>query len=211
MGDVFAPIFMWPTWPAVIMVALACVYWLLVILGAVSIDLLDIDIGDFEFDTDVDGSLLDLGFVPLRFLNIGRVPLMVWFSAFALSALIISRVLATYFESPAPHPEFEFPVDALAILRDFAIAAFAAKLITQPMRGLFQHVPPIGSKDLIGKTCTITSGEATDKKGAATFATSGAPLLLTVRTMEGTMQKGESAVICDYSPDENTYYVKRAN
>ena len=60
MDNVLEPIFMWPSLPAAIMVFLACVYWLLVIAGAVSIDLLHID-----FHNDVDGSLLDLGFAPL--------------------------------------------------------------------------------------------------------------------------------------------------
>ncbi|MFQ5731019.1 MAG: hypothetical protein ACE5KM_03585 [Planctomycetaceae bacterium] len=211
MDEVLEPIFQWPTWPAAVLVIVACAYWLLVIFGAVTVDLLHVDFHDLHFDTDVDGSLLDLGFVPLRFLNLGRVPLMIWFSVFALSALVISRLIATYFENPGPHADFVFSSDALAILRDFAIAALVTKVLTQPIRHIFDFVAPIGAADLIGKTCVITTGEATETSGEARFATDGAPLLLTVRTAEGTMKKGERAEICDYSPQDNIYFVKRAN
>ena len=211
MGDILGPIFQWPSWPAAVMVIVACVYWLLVILGAVTVDLLHFDFHDIHFDTEVDGSLLDLGFVPLRFLNIGRVPLMLWFSIFGLSALVTSRVLATVYESPAPHPDFDLTVDGLAILRDFAIAALVTKLLTQPLRRIFQYVGPIGTQDLIGKTCVITTGEANTTQGEAQFRTDGAPLQLSVRTTEESLKKGDEAVICGYSNDDNIYLVKRAN
>ena len=211
MDEVLGPIFLWPSWPAAMLVIVACVYWLLVIVGAVTVDLLHIDFHHLHFDTDIDGSLLDLGFVPLRFLNIGRVPLMLWFSIFSLTALVISRLIATYSGSPEPHAEFVFSSDALAIVRDFAVAALVTKVLTQPLCGIFDVVAPIGTKDLIGKTCVITTGEATDTNGEAEFATDGAPLLLTVRTAEETLKKGELAEICDYSPDENIYFIKRAN
>ena len=79
------------------------------------------------------------------------------------------------------------------------------------MRQIFEYVAPIGTKDLIGKTCVITTGEATKTNGEAQFATDAAPLLLTVRTAGETLKKGELAEICDYSPDENIYFIKRAN
>ncbi|MCH8829511.1 MAG: DUF1449 family protein [Planctomycetes bacterium] len=211
MDELLGRIFMWPSWPAAMMVIMACVYWLLVIAGAVTVDLLHIDFHHVHIDTDVDGSLLDLGFVPLRFLNLGRVPLMLWFSIFALSSLVISRLAATYFGKPEPHASFDFSRDALAIVRDFAVAALVTKVLTQPLRGIFDVIAPIGTADLIGKTCVIKTGEATENSGEARFATRGAPLLLTVRTTEGTLEKGELAEICDYSPDENIYFVKRAN
>jgi hypothetical protein len=211
MSDVLEPIFMWPAWPAAVMVFVACCYWLLVIAGAVSVDLLHIDFHDLHFDTDVDGSLLDLGFVPLRFLNLGRVPLMLWFSVFSLSALVITRLISTYSGRPEPHTDFEFSTDALAIFRDFAIASLVTKALTQPLCGIFEHVAPIGTKDLIGKTCVIKTGEATEKTGEARYATCGAPILLSVRTTDGTLKKGDLAEICDYSAEENIYFVKRAN
>lgn len=207
MLEILQPSFMWPTWPATVLVIVCCAYWLMVILGAMTIDTFDLDL---DLDGVIDGSLLDLGFVPLRFLNLGRVPLMLWLSVFALAGWIVSRVVATQFGQPAPHAEFIFPSDALAILRDFAIAALIAKVVTQPLRGKFDVVEPIGSKDLLGNTCVITSHEVTEKRGEARYATGGAPLTLHVKAIEKGLNKGDTATIVDYSPEDNVYFVKRA-
>ena len=208
--ELLEPSFLWPTWLATMLVFVSCVYWLLVIVGAVTVDALHIDFHGLHFDTDVDGSLLDLGFVPLRFLNLGRVPLMLWFSIFALSAWGVSRLIVTYGGFDEPHAHFVFWDDAPAIVRDFTIALVVTKVLTQPLRGIFDVVEPIGAKDLIGKTCVITTSEATPQNGEAIFATGGAPLSLNVRAVEGTLNKGELAEIFDYSPEENIYFVKRA-
>ena len=207
MLEILHPSFMWPTWPATVLVIVCCVYWLLVILGAMTIDSFDLDL---DLDGDIDGSLLDLGFVPLRFLNLGRVPSMLWFSVFSLAGWLVSRVIATQFGQPAPHAEFVFSSDAFAILRDFAIAALIAKAVTQPLRGKFDVVEPIGSKDLLGNTCVITSQEVTEEKGEATFVTEGAPLVLHVKAVEKGLGKGDTARIVDYSPEDNIYFVTRA-
>ena len=208
--ELLEPSLLWPTWPATVLVVLSCVYWLMVIVGAVTVDALHIDFHHLHFDTDVGGSLLDLGFVPLRFLNIGRVPLMLWLSIFALSAWGVSRLIVVYGGFAEPHAHFVFSDDAPAIVRDFTIALAVTKLLTQPLRGIFDVIEPIGAKDLIGKTCVITTGEATPQNGEANFATGGAPLSLNVRAVEGTLEKGELAEIFDYSPEENIYFVKRA-
>ena len=210
MPEFLEPSFMWPTWPATMLVIVCCTYWLMVIVGAVTVDALHIDFHHVHFDTGIDGSLLDLGFVPLRFLNLGRVPLMFWLSIFGLSAWVVSRVILTNFEHMEPHREFVFATDSLAIVRDFVIATVITKILTQPLCGKFDVVEPIGSKDLLGKTCRITTNEATDKRGEASFATGAAPLVLHVRAAEGTLNKGDFAEIVDYSPEENVYFVKRA-
>jgi len=209
MPEFLEPSFMWPTWPATMLVIVCCTYWLMVIVGAVTVDALHIDFHHVHFDTGIDGSLLDLGFVPLRFLNLGRVPLMFWLSIFGLSAWVVSRVILTNFEHMEPHREFVFATDSLAIVRDFVIATVITKILTQPLCGKFDVVEPIGSKDLLGKTCRITTNEATDKRGEASFATGAAPLVLHVRAAEGTLNKGDFAEIVDYSPEENVYFVKR--
>jgi len=205
MPEFLEPSFMWPTLPATVLVIVCCAYWLMVIVGAVTVDALHIDFHHVHFDTDIDGSLLDLGFVPFRFLNLGRVPLMFWLSIFGLSAWVI---LAN-FEHMEPHNGFVFATDSLAIVRDFAIAVGITKILTQPLCGKFDVVEPIGSKDLLGKTCRITTNEVTDKGGEANFATGAAPLVLHVRAAEETLKKGDFAEIVDYLPEENIYFVKR--
>ena len=198
--------FGWPTLPASILLILVCIYWLFVIIGAVDIELFDFDFDlDADIDVDADASILGLGFAPFRFLNLGSVPVMLWMSIFALLFWTSARLIdgSETYESIA--------LIALAVVRNAGIAALVTKLVTQPLRGRFDPVEPNRAQDLIGNTCVITTGEATEKFGEAQYATDGAPLQLTVRTTEETLTKGEIAEIVDFEPEENIYFVRRAN
>ena len=66
--------------PTCIVVAVLLLYWALVALGTVELDFLD---WNFELSVDADGGLLDVGLVPLRFLNLGTIPVMIWFTIFS--------------------------------------------------------------------------------------------------------------------------------
>ena len=62
--------------------------------------------------------------------------------------------------------------------------------------------------EVIGKSCTIVSLEATHKFGQAELKTPGAPLLLNVKTQEGvTLAKGDEAVVFDHDKENNTYLI----
>ena len=192
--------FAWPTLPVTILLVLICVYWLLVMVGAADMELFDFDL---ELDVDADSSILDVGFVPLRFLNLGNVPTMLWLSIFAIAAWAVSITMdgSTKLESPGD------VLQALAL--SGGIAVLATKVLTQPLRGRFGHVEPNRAKEIIGHTCVITTSEASPTFGEAQYATEGAPLQLTVRTVEETLAKGEVAEIFDFAPEENIYYVKK--
>jgi hypothetical protein len=198
--------FSWPSWPASVLLLCVCVYWVLMIVGAVDLDFLDIDVDlDLDIDVDADPSILEFGFVPLKFLNIGSVPTMVWGSIFALVCWMVSRL----WNSPLPHPSFEWTSDSLAIMRDFGVAAMLTKMITQPMRGRFDPVEPNKAEDLIGQTCIVTTSEVTETFGEAEFATEGAPLRLNVRNGKGDISKGDTVLITYFRNETNEYLVER--
>lgn len=189
----------------------ACGYWGLMLFGAVDLDFLDVDVDlDVDADTDLDvdvsnASILQFGFVPLKWLNIGSVPTMLWGSIFALMAFMVSRLWNT----PLPHKQFDWSTDPLAIVRDFGIAALLTKILTQPLRGRFDPTEPNKAEDLIGQTCIVTTSEVTDRFGEAELATEGAPLRLSVRNEDGDVQKGDEVLITFYRKEENVYLVER--
>ena len=102
MGQFIEGCFAWPSLPATILLLLICGYWCLVMLGALDMDVLDFDL-DFDLEADVETSILQVGFIPLKWLNLGSVPTMLWLSVFALSGWMASRLI----NSPLPHPNFE--------------------------------------------------------------------------------------------------------
>ena len=84
------------------------------------------------------------------------------------------------------------------------------KIITQPLRGRFDPVEPNKAEDLVGQTCVVTTSEVTKTFGEAKLATEGAPLRLKVRNGDGTLHKGDFAVIVEVAPEDNTYFVEPA-
>ena len=199
MDELIQQYFSWPTLPFSVLLLAVCAYWLLVIAGA-----FDIELFDFDLDFDVDGheSFLDWGLVGLKWFNLGDVPLMVWVSAFAIPAWITSTILEKNLADPTTQDIVE------ATLLSSGIALFAAKLLTQPLKGKLKHVEPNKAEDLVGKTCVITTSEATPEFGQAQFEAEGAPLMLNVRVVDGAIPKGQIVQIVDYSHEKNLYYVR---
>lgn len=198
MQEFFTLCFSWPALPATVLVLLICVYWIFVTLGAMDIDGLDVD-----FDTDGHAdSLLSMGLVPLRLLNIGEVPLMLWISVYALCWWITSMLL---YDEPTSG---DWGRTMQALFVSGGIALLATKGLTQPLRGRFIQIEPHTSEQLIGKMCVITSSTATTEFGEARFETGAAPLQLRVRPVEGSLTKGTVAEIVDYDAQRGIHLVR---
>jgi hypothetical protein len=206
VGQFIEGCFSWPSYPATILLLLVCGYWCLVMLGALDMEVLDFDL-DFDLDADVDASVLQFGLIPLKWLNVGTVPTMLWVSVFALSGWMVSRLI----NSPTPDQTFDLATDGQAILRDMGIAVFITKCLTQPLRGRFDHQEVNLAKDLIGGICKVTTSEVTESFGEAEYSTGGAPLKLRVRAENENLARGNDAVIVGFHPEQNVYLIKRAD
>ncbi|MFT5522792.1 MAG: hypothetical protein ACI9HK_000736 [Pirellulaceae bacterium] len=193
-----------PMLPATTLLLLTTAYWLVVILGAAGFDALDFDI-DADGVGDLENSL-SLGLIGLRFLNLGRVPLMIWLSIFALIAWLATALTYT------PSDNETLLHNALILLRSGGIGIVATKILTQPLVKMFEGHGPVKGQDLIGKSCVITTHEATDRAGQARVKhEGGAPLLLNVRSQDGKFGKGDEAQIKDFDAVKNVYLVGKFN
>jgi hypothetical protein len=193
--------FSWPTLPATVLLLLVSGYWLFVSLGALDLDFADVDL---DVDLQADGDVLSFGFVVLRWLNIGEVPLMVWLTVFGLSLWTASMLI------DGRETLTDGGAIALALLRNAGIAVVATKLFTQPLRGKFDPSEPLKSDDLIGRRCEIKTSEVTPAHGQAEYRIDGSPLYLNVRTAGGVLNKGEPAEIVGYDADRHVYIVQSA-
>ena len=191
--------------PATVLLGLVIAYWLLVMLGSLDLDFLD-------FDIDLDGqpdSPLSVGFLGMRLLNLGRVPVMVWMSVFAVTLWVLSMLCWFVFDREGY--EASLWLDAQYLLRNVTLSVVLTKLITQPMIFLFDSPEEYGPDQLIGRECEVSTVEANMDFGQARFSTDGAPLLLNVRTTAGTLAKGDRAEIVDYDPDSGIYLISKAD
>jgi hypothetical protein len=201
MADILHTCFSGPVLPASALLIMVVLFWGLVILGALDLDVLDLDI-DIEPAQDV-GWLPSIGLVTLRFLNVGPIPLMIWLSIFSLSLWIISVT----WHDPSYNDDNWIALQVL--IRNVALALLATKVLTQPLLRFAQKTEMRKSADLLGQVCVISTSEVTEKNGQAKLHTEGAPLLLHVRTREGLLRKGDLARIIDFDPANLIYYVEK--
>lgn len=189
-----------PVLPGTVLLTACAVYWLLLIAGAVDLDGLD-----FDLDVELDAGSAGWGMGALQFLNVDGVPFMIWMSAFSAAYVAAAAVLGLAVErgdgvGPA----------AATIAASGAAALVAAKVLTQPLRGKFDVIEPNRAETLIGRACTITTSEVTDRFGQARLEAEGAPLLLHVRGDAGTLAKNDLALITGYDRAGQVYFVRPA-
>ncbi len=199
MSDLFTNLLSSAALPGTILLGICLSYWLLMIAGAVDLDLLDFEL-DAGSTPDAAGS--SWGLTALKFLNVNDVPLMIWLSVFAIGYVGLTLLL-----DAGAQPEGFGPV-AAAIARNTAISLVATKLLTQPLRGKFETPEPNTADTLIGRTCVITTSDVSDRVGQARVESDAAPLLLNVRGRSGTLAKHDIAVIVGYDGDRNLFFVE---
>lgn len=192
--------------PASVLLFMALCYWILAILVG-----LDFDLFDFDVDADLDAesglhSLFGLGFLVLRFFNIGRVPLMIWGSVFVVLYWLTSMLLDRLMDDPATREQMLYAVQHG--IRNFVVAMLATKFVTHPLRDKFEAREPNRPEDLIGRTCVVLTSEVTESFGQAEVQAEGAPLKLNVRTQVAALTKGDVAIIVGFDAEHNLYSIE---
>lgn len=203
MPTVLQPYFEWPTLPFSILLCVVLAYWLLMIISGIDLDIFDFDL-DVDADADItgDSSIFDWGMVGLKWFNLGEVPLMIWVTAFTLPTWLMSAVFDRGMSDPTTQEL------ATSILRNVGVGLLLAKGITQPMRGMMKAQEPNTVREMIGRSCVVTTVEASDSFGQARCEQDGAPLMLNVQTTGETVPKGTVVEIVDYLPEGRTYVVQ---
>lgn len=215
-----------------ILLGLVVLYWLMVILGALAVDSLDLDVDtdvDFDVDADVDiDADLDidadadmdadighagpgahgLGHSILVFFNLGQVPLLVLLSVF---------ILTMWFTGIATHPILgDWSMFAqVAMVIPYAIGAMmVTKIITQPLAVFFKRVKEQERAEqntqILGRRCRVVSGVVDLAHGQVEIETDGAPVKLNARTKpeHTNLKKGDEAVLIAHNRDKGFYLVR---
>lgn len=199
-------------------------YWVLVILGTLDIDLFHIDISHAGADFHVDGDL-DVGHDPgghvgghmdgiesgighsiLHFFYIGEVPTMLLVSIMVLSLWAFS-MLGNHYLNPEGSPAM-----AVAIfVGNLAVSTLVLKFVALPLRTLYfiLNKDYNAPGDVVGKVCQVVTTHVTrEKMGQAEVPTKGAPLLLNVLARdEHVFNRGEQALVVERDMAKGTYRI----
>lgn len=198
MKDVLSEAISLVNLPFTVLLGLVICYWLLVALGAVS---------DHSAETDghLDGH--DAGdwlAGPLHFINLGDVPVMVALSIYSLCLWTCSLITNHYFTDHKA-------LLALAyLLPNLLVSGLVTRYLTLPLKPVFGWVRRAEGDEppLIGRSCRITTSMADATFGQAEVTTSGAPLLIDVRTTDGvSLPRGTNVVIFREDLERGIYFV----
>jgi len=185
------------------LVLFAIAYWVISVLTGLGLDAIDFDL-DFDTDADVGGvdGFMGIGLLPLKWLNIGTIPLMLWFSIFAVAFFFSSLGVEHY--QPLSE-EASTGVIAFRVVWVMGVGALATKFITQPMTEWFkEHV--LDHHQFVGKQATTRITTHTTR-GKIFIERKEGDLISEARTAGEEIPNGTRVTVVSYDEAQKVYMV----
>ena len=225
-----------PTAAWSVLLILVGLYWLLVIAGALDIDLIHVDLdGDGVIDGALEGGLDGLdgaadgldgvahaatgkaGAVEglsalaklVQVLGLRRVPVTV-----ALSFIVFFGWIASFcgmaYAAPLLVPSLgPAVVSSLVSLGSLLVGLSLGSLCARPLGPVFADQPARRRVELIGSVCRLSTLRVDGRFGQAELATRGSDLVLPVRCdHENELTKGDEALIVHYDEAREAYVIE---
>lgn len=177
------------------------VYWLVVLLGLLGVDVFEGDDGEFGPAGFMAG--VGLGGVPVSVV-LSLLIAFGWFAGFA-GTVALDALGAT---GPA------LVVGGAGVLVAAAAAAYPLTYaLVLPLRRLFPDVAPASRTDFVGSHCTVRTSTVDGSYGQAEVtAADGSSAIIQVRqTGDETLTAGTTALIFDYDSDGEFFWITAAS
>lgn len=199
------------SFPTVLFSVLFClvfIYWLVVALGGVEIDLLDV-----SMDSSLDGAGQVEGVAGLLSkLKLNDVPVTVVVTLLTLSGWLISYLVEVWLLQYLPLGVLRFPLGLIVAIGALVLAVPVCAAICRPLRPLFRKAEATSSKTVLGQVALVRSGKVTLQHGEAVLEDGGAGLILRVRADEAQgFKRGDRVVLLEYLATEHAYRVISEN
>ncbi|MGV6861194.1 MAG: hypothetical protein ACWA41_05455 [Putridiphycobacter sp.] len=188
-------------------------YWLIVIVGIIDIDLIDVDVDvdmDVDIDADVDtevstagGSVAWLNKI-LLFFNLGKIPFMVWLTFLSLPLWFLMIIVNHLLNNTT------FIIGLLIFIPLLIVSAFIAKPLTFPFVKVFEALEKENKpKNLIGKTGVVILPGNEKRKGQVEVNYEGSSIRIYAKTAskEIILTKNETVLIVDKDVDNQSVYI----
>lgn len=193
--------------PLTVLLAVVVGYWLLVALGAFTLDLEGDISGDGDLNGSHDGDLdgghdgdahhdggAESGLFSslLHFVNVGEVPMTIVGSILVLCMWLGSMMANHYWTGGS------FVLGLAALLPILIVSAILTRYLTLPFKPLMRAMNREGDEHIpvVGRTCEIVTSEANAQFGQARIDTKGSPILLNVRVRHGDpLPRGASCLV----------------
>jgi hypothetical protein len=179
------------SYPAVLftfLLAAVVIYWLLVLLGTLEVEIGDLDLGDG--------------------LGLGGVPATVTASVLTVVGWFVSLVGTVMMEGVLTGV-LRIAVGIGVIIGALTAGVFVAAQVARPLRKLYVTGGEASRGDFVGRECVIRTGTVTGDFGQAEVtAQDGSSAIVQVRqTGEHALTHGSHALIFDYDADGEFFWV----
>ncbi|TVQ01866.1 MAG: DUF1449 family protein [Planctomycetaceae bacterium] len=197
VGQLIDSMFVGPIWPASVLLLLIIAYLGIALVAS-------FEFQGADFDPNADG-WESLGAATVRWLNLDKIPIVIWLGIFAGIQWGIAYLGWYAFDSSRFEPTW-LPSVGLAI-RNATLAGLLTRWVTGAIAPYIGAQAGYDHETLLGGTAIVSSGEATPQFGQARYDTGGAPLLLNVRTDGPHLTKGTRVKLLFFEPAKRTYVV----
>lgn len=216
MQQFLSLILSFPTVPFTVAMGVVLLYWLFVILGVASHDMLDGAAGGVKAageaatgavkavtgatkaaggDGDVDGGLFSV-------LGLGKIPITITFSSVVFFAWLGSMLVRGYIGGG-------LAAGAGVMLGCLVLSLLVSSVALRPFAKVFEPARAASRKDIVGHICTISSGKVDATFGTATISDGGPGLLLNVVCgKDNQLTEGDRAVIVQWDEQNAAFEVE---
>ena len=156
--------------------------------------------GHLEAGSDGAGWLLNA-------FNLRRAPVTVTFSLIVFFGWIVSYLAMAYLTPVVTTVLPEWLAGTAALVASLLVALPVTSLATKPLEPIFKQRQGKSRQDFIGSVCRIQTGKVDDRFGQATLEDGGAGLIIPVRG-DGTLKRGQQALIIEYDRAKEAYIVE---
>lgn len=192
-----------PTIFFTILLIVVVVYWLLAMLGAADISLLDFDM---DVDTDISSASAITGLM-MR-LGLHGIPVTIVISLIAIIGWFISYYIVYFFFDFFSGSALRYLLGVPVLFGSSYAAVMLTALAIRPLRRLFHKTQQQTIKRVLGQVAIVRSSLVNNQFGEATLADGGAGLILKVRASgEVEFHRGDRVVLLEYIPEQYVYRV----
>lgn len=209
MDAFLASLFAFPTAIFSVLMGVAVFYWLLVIVGALDLDILHLgdhdvghDGGDHDHHVGANANAL------LEFLRVGQVPITIIASIFTFLCWSVTLLAGTYVRPIVPEWSW-WLFGTIALVVALVVAVIGTGWAVAPLARLFSLDNQPKAGDLIGRMVEVTSTEVTSRYGTARHdRPGGEDLILNVSCDPiHVFKRGDQAVVLDYDRASGIYRI----
>lgn len=182
------------------LLCLAIIYWAIVALGLVEVDLLDVE-ADSLLAGDGVAALLSK-------LKLNDIPVTLVLSVLALFGWLLTYFAELLILRHLPLGLLRYPLGLVVAVVALGLSLPVAAAVCSPLRPLFRKAEATTSKSVLGQTAVIRSGRVTLEHGEAVLEDGGAGLILKVRAEEAKgFKRGDRVVLLEYLEAQHAYRV----